>query len=60
MKKFIIVFAYWWCIMYPSLGLDVPYLSINSNPPNQQNYEFKFKIVEYFKKGQGDGAFVHF
>lgn len=45
MKKFIIVFAYWWCIMYPSLGLDIPQITNNFSTSNQK-YQFKLKIVD--------------
>lgn len=46
MKKIFIVFAYWWCIMYPSFSLNTP-LSLDNSNNIKQNYEFRFKVTEY-------------
>ena len=38
LKKFLIIYIYWWAIIFPSLNFEIP--------TNDTHIEFRFKIIE--------------
>lgn len=52
MKKFMVLFLFWWAIIFPSLNFSSEF--------NSNNIEFRFMLIDTIKQTRENPTSLHF